>query len=237
VQDESEANPYLAGMPTGDMMLTIFQHGADESVGEIGVFLQKNQISHKIIRLYETGEVPADPPTQLIILGGQMSVNDIGIYPFFNAEKKLIRSMVDKGRPVLGICLGAQLIASAFGQRVYPGVQERGWCYIHGGESNDRPHFPDSFPIFHWHNETFDLPDGAQLLAGGDRVKNQAFRLGSAVGVQFHPEVTNTIISQWSRDLDDMMKNRISAHTETYLDQSNRICDNLMQEFLTGWKR
>lgn len=224
-------------MPIGDIMLTLFQHGVGEPAGEIEVFLQKNRISHTIVPLFETGEVPANLPAQLIVLGGQMSVNDTGRYPFLNKEKQVIRSMVDAGRPVLGICLGAQLIASAFGERVYPGMQERGWCCVQGCRTGERSFFPDSFMVFHWHNETFDLPKGAQLLASGNTVKNQAFRLGSAVGIQFHPEVTAPVISQWSEELDTGIRAGISAQSKTYLDSNTHMCHTIMQEFLAGWKQ
>lgn len=236
MRDESEANPYLTCLPTKAAMLTIFQHGKDEPLGEIGVYLKKKEVPHTIIHLFEQEDVPAVLPAKLIVLGGQMSVNDTGLYPFLNAEKQIIRSMIDKGRPVLGICLGAQLIASSFGQMVYPEVQEHGWFCVRGCGPGNRSLFPDSFPIFHWHNETFDLPEGAQLLAYGERVKNQAFRFGSAVGVQFHPEVTASIISRWSQEMEDTLKAVVSAHTEKYLGSSNHMCHNLTQGFLRVWK-
>jgi GMP synthase-like glutamine amidotransferase len=98
------------------------------------------------------------------------------------------------GKPVLGICLGSQLIASAMGAKVYPNsVKEIGWFPIYGVSSSDRSifRFPQSVQAFHWHGETFDLPTGATHLAKSDGCENQAFQLGqSVIGLQFHLETT-----------------------------------------------
>jgi GMP synthase-like glutamine amidotransferase len=219
-----------------NMMLTIFQHGPDESVGEIGVYLQENRIPHTIIGLFESEEVPHEIPSQLIILGGQMSVNDTEIYPFLSAEKKIIRTMVTAGHPVLGICLGAQMIASAFGGKVYPDMQERGWCNLDCRKDNQSFRFPEFRNVFHWHNETFDLPAGAELLVSGDRVRNQVFRLGSAVGVQFHPEITYPIIVRWTETLEKSTRTVVLDQSKDLLGDNAKRCHDLIQGLLTGWQ-
>jgi GMP synthase (glutamine-hydrolysing) len=217
-------------------MITIFQHGTGESGGEIESFLEDTGVPGTVVRLYETNEIPPVTPEHLIVLGGQMSVNDTGEYPYFIREKETIRKMVGLERPVLGICLGAQMIASAFGERVFPSPMERGWCQV--SVTPDGGNFPFQTPhaVFHWHKETFNLPGKATLLLTGENVKNQAFRLGSAVGVQFHPEVTMEIISRWAEELNPGERRRLLDDSEHQIGGSKEQCRILMRKFLHGWE-
>jgi GMP synthase-like glutamine amidotransferase len=215
-------------------MITIFQHGEHESAGEIEKYLLKVGTPFEIVRLYESNEISATTiPSNLIVLGGQMSVNNTKDYPHFADEKKIIRKMIGMNRPVLGICLGAQLIASAFGQKVYFCVPEIGWHQV--VRCVEDSCFPDSNCVFHWHNETFNLPPNAKLVLQGDIVKNQAFRLGSALAVQFHPEVTMEIISHWAKDLPDYRKAKIEQVSMSNLGEYFRHCHNLIDLFKKGW--
>jgi GMP synthase-like glutamine amidotransferase len=216
-------------------MITIWQHGEDETAGEVGDYLTCIREPFETIRLFETRIVPKNLPSHLIILGGQMSVNDTRNFPFFSEEQQIIREMVANGKPVLGICLGAQMIAASFGERVYPSTPERGWCRITGFDPDWRAVFPEEFIVFHWHNETFNLPTGAIIIAKGDTVKNQVFKMGSAVGVQFHPEVTPQIISRWSGSLQKEEQNVIRSGTGNHLDQSRKRCRDLIDAFMKGW--
>ena len=145
-------------------------------------------------RFFEQAGLP-DPAAAdlLVVLGGPMSVNDMAACPWLAAEKDFIRRFAATGRPLLGICLGAQLLASALGARVYPGREkEIGWLPVAG-----EPHhhsaafrFPDTAEVFQWHGETFDLPPGAVRLARSRACENQAFQIGAAIGLQFHLEAT-----------------------------------------------
>ena len=218
-------------------MITLFQHGEDESAGIILEYLEERKISFEICHLYQGDKVPDDVPENLIVLGGQMSVNDERQYPWFIPEKALVKKTIEAGHPVLGICLGAQMIASVYGKQVQKGIREIGWCRIRGCNTKRNTIFPDDFAIFHWHGETFDLPEGATLLAAGRDVKNQAFRVGSGVGVQFHPEVTMQIISTWAKDLPSGTQSRIIEDSKTYLDENKRRCYALMDAFVRGWKQ
>ncbi|WP_228015003.1 type 1 glutamine amidotransferase [Synechocystis salina] len=126
-----------------------------------------------------------------------MSVNDEAAYPWLVQEKEFIRQAIAAGKPMLGICLGGQLIANALGAEVYPSaVKEIGWFPI-TGEANstdlDLFQFPPSTEVFHWHGETFDLPPGAELIASSEACQHQAFQIGrSVIGLQCHLETTPT---------------------------------------------
>lgn len=216
-------------------MITLFQHGKDESPGEIEIYLRELRVPFEVNRLFETDTLPAVLPSGLIVLGGQMSVNDMRKYPFLAEEKRVIREMIAAGRPVLGICLGAQMIASAFGELVFRDTRERGWIPVYPCSNAANPFFPESLKVFHWHDETFALPAGATLLATGSVIKNQAFRLGSAIGVQFHPEVTKDIISRWATELGPEGKEEMLRESENYCEMNRQNCRRLLDQFLRGW--
>jgi GMP synthase (glutamine-hydrolysing) len=182
-----------------------FRHVPFEGAGWLHDVLASRGLSLEYVDLYragatlpETGQAAA-----LIFLGGPMSVNDD--LPYLAREMELIRQAIRRGQPVLGICLGAQLIARAAGAAVRRNPQkEIGWFDVHlTGSGASDPLFAGmdrSENVFHWHGETFDLPDGASLLASSDACRHQAFRLGERTyGIQFHLEVTPAMIEDWSR--------------------------------------
>jgi GMP synthase-like glutamine amidotransferase len=185
------------------MRVVAFRHVPFEGVGLIAPALEERGLSLEYVDLYSPrAKLPemADA-AGLIFLGGPMSVNDP--LPYLQHESDFIVQAVARKQPVLGICLGSQLIARALGSRVYRNsVKEIGWFDIHLTEaaSND-PLFAGVNPsetVFHWHGETFDLPPGATRLAHSEACRNQAVRFGSNVyGLQFHLEVTPAMIADW----------------------------------------
>ncbi|MFY9750081.1 MAG: hypothetical protein WAJ89_05580, partial [Methanoregula sp.] len=139
---------------------------------------------------------------------------------------------------VLGICLGAQLIAAACGKSVYMGMAELGWRSIEGCKGCGAPWdqlFPASFGVFHWHRETFDLPDEAKLLATEKQAPNQAFLLGHALGVQFHPEVTLPVIASWAHELSADEQKLMIVESEKKIGTNRQLCSAIMDAFCTGW--
>ncbi len=171
------------------------QHVPFEGLGSIEPWLVSAGYTLTSTRLFAAESLPDLRDIDwVVILGGPMSVHDEDAYPWLAAEKRFVREAVRSGKPVLGICLGAQLIANAMGARVYRNpVKEIGWFPVHavGGDAASVFRFPPSQTVFHWHGETFDLPSGAVRLAQSDACANQAFQLGrNVIGLQFHLETT-----------------------------------------------
>lgn len=171
------------------------QHVAFEGLGSIESWLVEQGYQISCTPFYQSSTLPmVEEIDFLIIMGGPMSVNDEAQYPWLATEKQFVRAFIASGKPVLGICLGAQLIASAMGGRVYPNAEkEIGWFPVRGVTSGEAGTFvfPAETEVFHWHGETFTLPTGAHRLAQSAVCENQAFQLGAnVIGLQFHLETT-----------------------------------------------
>jgi GMP synthase-like glutamine amidotransferase len=138
---------------------------------------------------------------------------------------------------VLGVCLGAQQIARACGARVYPQEREIGWSEVRRAPEARLSGFPARTAVFQWHGETFDLPKNGRLEYSGDRVRHQAFTLGSALGVQFHIEMTGDLIERWCRDLDRRYRRQILSETDEFLAGSAALCRRIMDWFAGGMQR
>lgn len=224
-----------------DPKIVIFQHVPNEPSGYFEKIFHESDISFEYIRLYDTQEVPViRDASHLVFMGGFMSVNDEDTFPWLKQEKELIRRSVKAGQKVLGICLGAQLIASAHGARVYPFVQETGWHPLNRttDASGILSQFPENFHVFQLHGETFEIPYRGHLLAYGKNVRNQAFSYRNALGLQFHLEMTDTIIREWSKDLRMHQQSVIARDTPRYLVESNRLCRMVAEDFIgTGMTR
>lgn len=172
----------------------VFQHVPFEGLGSIEHWLNAAQAQVSYTRFYEHGILPNPKDIDLlIIMGGPMSVNDEQEFPWLVEEKAFVREFVQSGKPVLGICLGAQLIANAFGGKVFPNThKEIGWFDVRpvANLPSQVFHFPAASKVFHWHGETFSLPEGAVHLASSQACAHQAFQLNRAIGLQFHLETT-----------------------------------------------
>ncbi|MFZ0326979.1 MAG: type 1 glutamine amidotransferase [Nitrososphaeraceae archaeon] len=152
----------------------------------------------------------------IIILGGPMSAYDH--LEFLELEKLLIRDAVHKHIPILGVCLGSQLIASALGGRVYKGNhKEIGWFDLQLTETGKNEFFygigRDRLKVFQWHGDTFELPTNTNILASSEHYV-QAFKIGTAIGIQFHIEVTGDMIKRWSLQYDQEIRELRMNHDE-----------------------
>jgi GMP synthase (glutamine-hydrolysing) len=179
-----------------------FRHVPFEHLGSIVDSLTSRSINCEYVDLYRGGGPPdIRDACALIFMGGPMSANDD--LPYIRQELDLICDAVSLGKPILGVCLGAQLIAKALGARVYPNtVKEIGYypAYWTGAAARDPLLGGLTAPeiVFHWHGETFDLPAGAELLASSDACRHQAYRVGQKIyGLQFHLEVTPEMVADW----------------------------------------
>ncbi|WP_138751299.1 type 1 glutamine amidotransferase [Paenibacillus sinopodophylli] len=178
------------------MRIRCFQHAAFENAGSIAAWAQTRGHIFEVSQLFASDALPtADTWDWLVLLGGPMSVNDEKEHSWLKAEKEYLASAIRNGKPIIGICLGAQLLAETLGASVYPNEhKEIGWFpirWFHDDKENSLfQAFPDEAVVFHWHGETFDLPAGAKLLASSIACKNQAFSYGDNVfGFQFHLEM------------------------------------------------
>jgi len=175
----------------------------------------------------------------IIILGGPMSVYDN--YVFLKNEQKLIKKAVDMNIPTLGICLGSQLIAEAMGGKVYPGnLKEIGWHDIEITENGSRDIFngiaTSKNTVFQWHGDTFELPESAIILAKSDTYV-QAFRIKTAIGIQFHIEVDESMIDEWirvySKELShlNLDKSKIISHQKIQIFNLLILCKLIYNNF------
>ncbi len=175
------------------MNILVLQHASFEGIGNIAAWVAARGANVRHIHLYADPRLPRPMGLDLVIvMGGPMSVHDEDRHSWLGGEKRFLRDSIDSGVPVLGVCLGAQLIAHVLGARVYANaVKEIGWFGVDAVKGTGESfRFPEKFTAFHWHGETFDLPPSAVQLARTSACENQAFQVGRAVmGLQFHLEV------------------------------------------------
>ena len=186
-----------------DSRLLVLQHIACEPPAAFEDELRSRGLELLRVELDEGDALPdwREFPA-IVVMGGPMGAYEEDEHPWLAAEKRLLREAVEADVPVWGVCLGAQLLASALGARVYPGERpEVGLLPVEltPAASSD-PVFgeaPSSFPTLQWHGDTFDLPEGATLLASSPAYPNQAFRIGRSYALQFHIEVSLELATEW----------------------------------------
>lgn len=231
------------------MKVLVLRHVAHEHLGTLAHALERNSIGYEYVNFYqnESSGVSARNIDGLVILGGPMNVYETDKYPFLDTEDRLIREAIDKRVPVLGICLGAQLIAKALGAKVNKNKEkEIGWypLIINKEAASDRlfRHFNPEETVFQWHGDAFEIPAGAVHLAESPFCRNQAFRHESNVfGLQFHIEVNTQMISEWlgvseNKTEVDSLKGSIDPdsiknQTPRFIDRLAKLAESVFNEF------
>ncbi len=222
------------------------QHVSFEGLGSIEPWLQDAGYELSSTQFFNSETLPAiNDIDLLVVMGGPMSVNDVLAFPWLVAEKEYIKNTIKAGKLVLGICLGAQLIASALGEEVFQNTsKEIGWFPVKAvtSQSGAAFRFPSEIEVFHWHGETFNLPDGAVLLAESRGCRNQAFQVGgNVIGLQFHLETTPTsaleIVENCRNELVTgefiQSKSEILSAPQEYYSSVNSLMNSIL-EYLHG---
>jgi len=174
------------------MRIHCLQHVAFEDAANIGLWSRERGHPSTCTRMDRGEPLPeADSLDWLVVMGGPMNVDEHDAYPWLVREKAFIRQVIDRGTPVLGVCLGGQLISTVLGGRVTPNRQkEIGWFPLTFTEAAAEHlvfgRFPRQVPAFHWHGDTFSIPPGGVRLAGSEGCDNQAFQFGRCLALQFH---------------------------------------------------
>lgn len=230
--------------------IAVIQNVPNDGPGHFADWADRHNHTLQIIRIWAGDAVPEQVAgfAGLCVLGGPMSVNDP--LPHLRATEHLIRAAMAADVPVLGHCLGGQLLASACGATIRRAPHaEIGWVDIatHPATNANTWFGAERFPIFQWHGDSFDLPAGAQLLASSEHCRHQAFSVGSLhLAMQFHCEITADKITDWTTSAEGRAEIAASqspgvqsvadihSRTPSLLPQSQRVADAIYQRWALG---
>ena len=228
--------------------ILVLQHVESEGLGIIDGAVKRKGFVADFIRVFKGERIPRNIQRYagLIVLGGPMGVYEEEIYPFIKDEIALIKSAVKEEIPVLGICLGSQMLAKAAGADVYKGKKkEIGWYDVRLTDEGKRDRLfiglPDRFIVFQWHGDTFDIPENSKCLASSELFPHQIIKVGkNAYGLQFHLEVTEKMAREWI-DVNDkellsvksyIDPKQILKDTSAYIETVHRYGEVVFNRFL-----
>ena len=194
------------------MTILGIQNCATEGFGLFETHLGRQGTDFRILRADRDAEYPDPEKIQGVIVGGTpIPAYTIDAHPFLQREAAFLEKALEANKPCLGICFGAQFLAQLLGARVRRNASMEIGCYEVRLTSQRRRDpllngFPVTFPVFHWHGDTFEIPHGADLLVEGDDCRNQMFRRGNVTGIQFHLEVTHEEAGKWAEQYASELK-------------------------------
>jgi GMP synthase-like glutamine amidotransferase len=231
------------------MRIHHLQHVPFEGIGSMEPYFINQGHKLSSTHLYRNEPLPQLHDFDwLIVMGGPMGVRDELQYPWMRQEKSFIKSSMESGKIVLGICLGAQLIADVLGAKVYKNrCREIGWFPLHVTEQADTTVFQGLFPqgieVFHWHGDTFDIPESGVLVASSEACQNQGFIVENRiVGLQFHLETTpgsaKALVENCRNELDG--SEFVQDEKELLLDESrflhiNKVMNSVLGRLEINW--
>lgn len=235
--------------------LLVFQHVASEPLGTLDPLFRRAGFRIRYVNFERDPDHALDVRRYdgLVVLGGPMAADETDTYPHLLAERAAISEAIERETPVLGICLGAQLIAAALGGATLRGAAvEKGWTGVEptdaGREDPLLAYIGAGRPLFQWHDDTYTLPEPAVHLARSDACEYQAFRVGeSAYGLQFHLEADRPLIERWvdrwseadkpSGPDAETPRARIARDTDAHLERAARVGEGLFSEFIDRFYR
>lgn len=234
--------------------LLVFQHVPHEILGTLDPLLREAGFRIRYVNFGRTPDAVPDLSTYdgLVVLGGPMNCDEVHRYPHLATELDALQRALADGKPVLGICLGSQLLARALGAPVTKNPEkEIGWYEVMPTEAGRADPLVGNFAarerIFQWHGDTFAIPHGAVHLARSPLCENQAFRYGeNAYGLQFHLEVDEPMIRRWlhapvnCRELEELAgridPEAIAAETPRYIERSRSLGDQVFRSFISHFR-
>ena len=231
-----------------DHKALIFQNASGEGPGILADCLQNRGWDREDILLYRGDNISEKwrGHSLLIVMGGPMNVYEEDAYPFLRQETEVIRKAIRTGLPVMGFCLGVQLMAKALGARVKKGhKKEIGWYSVHltekGLQDPTLKSFPEESVVFQWHADTFELPKEATRIFSSENYPNQAIRIGDMnYGFQFHFEITADMIAEWIKNgMDEIAEMQVEDLNETiireadiYLPKAHSLAESFFNNYL-----
>ena len=217
----------------------VLQNSKIEGLGTLGNLLESDGFTIRTIYTKKE-KIPDDIFSLLVVMGAKENANDL--HPYLLNEQKLIKKFVKQKIPVLGICLGSQLIAKTFGGQVFTGSKKEIGFY-HDIEINSDSRFfsgiKNPMTVFHWHSDTFSLPENSIRIAHSKNYENQAFQFDTAVGIQFHLEIDKTIVNLWLDKSQNYIKKISYIHPDEIrqeIDEKISIVQNNMNIFYKNFK-
>jgi GMP synthase-like glutamine amidotransferase len=232
--------------------IAVFRSARTEGPGYFATYLERRSIEWRLVPLDEGAQVPRDPRrySGLVFMGGPMSANDA--LPWIAPALELIRDAVRKDVPVLGHCLGGQLMAKAFGGAVRANpVKEIGWGEVRVADNEVAREWLGELPgfqSFHWHGETFSIPPGATRILESAHCANQAFALGKHLGMQCHVEMTEELVRLWLQSGRDEIAassdspavqspGEMERDLDSRLDQLHEVANRIYDRWTEGLSR